>query len=189
MRLPSSNGTRSKTARSKRSLACQQFLVGVTDKQGEFTFPQVRAAAYGELAYCKQGLDPAREVLPLAGPAPRLVKLTLHARDPARLVVEADSKVSPNGGLVTVSSEKTFFVPSQLLRGDRPRVTFDDLPTGELTVRFNAWARGGDPDDAYGSTMDRKVTLKSGETTTFRFEKRSPKEDDGGFEAPPLPPP
>jgi carboxypeptidase family protein len=155
----------------ERSLACQQFLVGVTDKQGGFTFPQVRAAGYAEIAYWKQGLDPAREAVPLAGPAPRLVRLTLHARAPARLIVEADPKDWPNGGLVTVSGEKTFVVPSQLLRGDRPRVTFEDLPTGELTVRFNAWARGGDRDDAYGSTMERHVTLKSGETTTFRFEK------------------
>jgi hypothetical protein len=151
---------------------CQQFLASMTDKQGEFTFPQVRAAGYGELAYWKQEIDYAREVLPLAGPAARPVKLTLKARDPARLVVEADPKVSPNGGLVMVYGDKTLVViPPQLLRGDRQRVTFEDLPTGELTVRFNAWARGGDRDDAYGSTTERHVKLKSGETTTFRFEK------------------
>jgi hypothetical protein len=172
----------------ERSLACQQYLVGVTDKQGEFTFPHVRTTGYGELAYWKQGIDPAREVVRLAGTAPRLVRLTLKARDPARLVVEADPKVWPNGGLVTVSSDKTFLVPSQLLRGDRPRVIFDDLPTGELTVRFNAWARGGDPDDASGSTRDQHVTLKSGETMTLRFEKQPPKEDTGVIEAPPLAP-
>ena len=100
----------------ERSLPCQQFLVGVTDKQGEFTFPHVRATGYGELAYWKQGIDSAREVVPLASPALRVVRLTLKARDPARLIVEVDPKVWPNGGLVTVSSEKTFFVPSQLLQ-------------------------------------------------------------------------
>ena len=169
---PSIEWNEIKNGSFERSFACRQFLVGVTDKKGEFHFPQVRDAAYGEIAYWKQGIDPAREVIPLDSPAPRLVKLILKARDAARLVVEADPKVWPNGGLVTVSSEKTFLVPSQLLRGDRRRVTFDDLPTGELTVRFNAWARGGEPNDAYGSTRDRQVTLKSGETTTFRFEKR-----------------
>src|ERR1700722_2672470 len=35
----------------EHSLACEQFLVGMTDKKGEFTFPQVRAAGNGELAY------------------------------------------------------------------------------------------------------------------------------------------
>ena len=108
MRHHSSNGTTLNMACFERTFPCQEFLVGVTDNRGEFTFPQVRAAGYGEIAYWKQGIDPAREVVRLAGPAPRLVRLTLKAGDPARLVVEADPKVWANGGLVTVSSEKTF---------------------------------------------------------------------------------
>ena len=77
----------------ERTFPCQEFLVGVTDNRG--SLPSRRCAAgYGELAYWKQGLDPAREVLPLAGPAPRLVKLTLKARDPR----DSSWKPTPKSG-------------------------------------------------------------------------------------------
>jgi hypothetical protein len=148
---------------------CQQFLVGVTDTEGKFTFRDVRRAAYGQLAWWGKGIAPAREVIDLTGDRRREIKLSLKATAAARLVVEIDPKELPNAAAVMVTYESDMHPANQIIRGDVTRVIFEDLPAGHVDVGVVKA-----PDESGGVTIEvapNGPNLKSGETTTFRLNK------------------
>lgn len=155
----------------EHSADCQQFLVGVTGKEGEFTFRNVRVASCAELAYWKKGIAPGRKAIHLSADSEPLVNVPVKALAPSRLTVEYDPKVWPNGALVQVVADSLSDFPSEFVPADRHRVTFDDLPTGELGVSLNGWS-GNNPDDSLGRVYRRSVTIKSGQTAAVRFTKR-----------------
>jgi len=143
---------------------CRQFLVGITGKDGEFTFRDVQVAGYGQLVYWGKGIAPKREVIDLTGDRRPEIKLNLKAAAAARLVVEIDPKELPNADAVLVSYESAAHPADQIIRGDPTRVIFEDLPAGQVYV--------GIMDESFSiEVAPKSPNLKSGETTTFRLKK------------------
>jgi hypothetical protein len=71
---------------------------------------------------------------------------------------------------VQISGDSPLHFRDQSIRSDRHCVTFDDLPIGDLVVGLQGWW-SNEPDGAFGMLTSHGVTLKSGETTTMRFDK------------------
>ena len=147
---------------------CQQFLAGVTDTDGKFTFQDVRRATYGELAWWGKGIAPDREVIDLTGGRRPEIKLNLKSTAAARLVVEFDPKELPNADAVMVIYKSSTHPANQIIRGDVTRILFEDLPAGHVDLVMKVL------DESLGDAIETGPSppiLKSGETTTFRLKQ------------------
>jgi hypothetical protein len=160
----------------EQSPQCQQFLSLVTGKHGEFAFPNVRVAGYGELAYWGKGIAPGRHPVRLTHDSEPVVKLTVQAVAPARIVVEVDRKAWPMAGQVQLFGEsRTLFGFGdryEAIAGEQHRFIFDNLPAGRVGVLLNDSGRDlGDNSTQFRTLKSQMVTLKPGETVTVRFDK------------------
>jgi hypothetical protein len=160
----------------EQSPQCQQFLSLVTGKHGEFDFPNVRIAGYGELAYWGKGIAPGRHPVRLTHDSEPVVKLTVQAVAPARIVVEIDRKAWPKAGQVQLFGQSRalfgFGDRYEAIAGEKHRFTFDDLPAGQVSVLLNDSGRDlGNNSIQFQTLKNQMVTLKPGETVTVRFDK------------------
>jgi beta-lactamase regulating signal transducer with metallopeptidase domain len=168
------NWTMIESGQLEQSPECQQFLTAVTGKDGEFTFSNVRVAGYGELAYWGKGTSAGRETIHLTADSEPVITLTVRAEAAARLVVEIDRKVWPNAGQIRIwADSRVFGYRLEGIGRDQQRSIFEDLPAGSVNVSLMDAGRDlGDSRVHFETLTQRKVTLKSGETTTIRFDKR-----------------
>jgi beta-lactamase regulating signal transducer with metallopeptidase domain/5-hydroxyisourate hydrolase-like protein (transthyretin family) len=157
---------------------CQQYLATTTDKEGGFTFPNVRLAGYTELDFWGSQIFRGRETVDVSENSPPVVNLRVHALATARLIVEVDRTVWPDAGQVSVyQQDRDELQPqSEPIEGQQHRVAFEGLPAGSFRVQLFDRGRDANGSRVRHTTLSQQtVTLKAGETTTVRFEKAGEK--------------
>jgi beta-lactamase regulating signal transducer with metallopeptidase domain/5-hydroxyisourate hydrolase-like protein (transthyretin family) len=158
----------------EQAAECQQYLAATTDKEGGFTFPNVRLAGYTELDFWGNQISPGRETVGIAEKSPPVVNLRVRVLATARLIVEVDRTAWPDAGEVRLYPDDRNVVDGQskTVQGEQHRFTFNGLPGGSFRVAL--LDRGHDLGNSsirFKTLTTQSVTLKQGETTTTRFGK------------------
>jgi hypothetical protein len=172
------NWTMIQIGQLEQSPQCQQYLSATTDKEGGFTFTNVRVAAYAELAFWSNQISPRRETVHVSEESPPTVNLRVQVLATARLIVEVDRAAWPTAGEVSLypQDREVFDGRSEPIQGEQHRLTFEGLPAGSFGVQLLDRGRDvGVSGIRFKTLTKQSVTLKEGETTTVRFEKASEK--------------
>lgn len=123
----------------KRHEHCLQFLTTATDRDGRFSFKEVKATPWLELFHTGGGVAPSRYP-DLRSTTKDLSRLSLQAPNPAMLTFEVDRKKSPDVGGIQLEAidwlegRTAFASDFRKLERDQTTISFSDLPPGQYRV-------------------------------------------------------